>query len=84
MAMSEVLLIGEKIWVKKWERRLWLFDTLCLVNKCGGERKELEKVQERFIKWTIVLNRRFAEIYDNRGDGKRNVERKGKKENLEL
>ncbi|XP_032689845.1 uncharacterized protein LOC116853082 [Odontomachus brunneus] len=50
---------------RDWKRRLWLFDRLVwTVMKYGAEiwgwreREELERVQERFVKWTIGVKRR--------------------------
>lgn len=49
------------MWKKNWERRIWLFDTLIWTvmgyrTEVWRERKEIERVHERYLKWTFGLN----------------------------
>src|SRR5580765_890313 len=61
--MREVWGIGKRLWGKDWKRRMWLFDTLVWTVMGYGaevwgwkERREIEGVHERYMKWTLGLN----------------------------
>src|SRR5580765_4995962 len=61
--MREVWGIGKRLWGKDWKRRMRLFDTLVWTVMGYGaevwdwkERREIEGVHERYMKWTLGLN----------------------------
>lgn len=61
--MGRVWGIGERNFEDNWHLRMGLFDALVVsVKQYGAEiwgweaREELEKVQNRFIKWTLKIN----------------------------
>jgi len=63
IVMREAWGIGKRIWGKDWERRMWLYDTLIWTVMGYGaevwgwrERREVEEMHERFIRWTMGLD----------------------------
>ena len=55
--------IGKRKFGKKWSRRMWLFDTLVWTVLGYGaevwgwkEREEVERVQEKFVRWTLGVD----------------------------
>ena len=61
--MRQVWGIGKRKFERKWERRMWLFDTLVWTVMVYGaeiwgweERKEIEGIHERFIRWTLGVD----------------------------
>ena len=62
--MGKVWGIGKRLFEKDWERRMWLFDRLVwLVVGYGPEvwgweeRENVERLQERFLKWVLGVDR---------------------------
>lgn len=63
IVMREVWRIGKRMWGKDWERGLWLYDTLVWTVMGYGaevwgwkERKEIEEVHDRFLRWTMGID----------------------------
>lgn len=64
VVMREVWGIGKRRFGKDWARRLWLFDRLVWAVMGYGaeiwgwkEREELERIQDRFLKWVTGVER---------------------------
>ena len=62
--MGMVWGIGKRLFGKDWERRMWLFDKLVWPVVGYGaevwgwrEREKMERLQERFMKWVLGVNR---------------------------
>jgi len=62
LVMREVWGIGKRLWGKDWKRRIWLYDTLVWTVLGYGaeiwgwkERKEVEGMHERYLRWTLGL-----------------------------
>jgi hypothetical protein len=56
--------VGYRIWRKDWKRRMWFYDTLVWTVAGYGveiwgwkEREEMERIHERYMRWTMGLNR---------------------------
>ncbi|KMQ84116.1 myb-binding protein 1a [Lasius niger] len=87
--MREAWGIGKRIWGKNWEQSIWLYDTLAWtvmgygVEICGWkERKEVEEIHKRFLKWTMGVE--DTGVYGARGAGKMEDEGKSWKKGLGL
>ncbi|CAK9801077.1 Retrovirus-related Pol polyprotein from type-1 retrotransposable element R2 (Fragment) [Anthophora plagiata] len=64
VAMRQVWGIGKRKFSKDWGRRVWLFDKLVWAVMSYGveiwgwrEREEMEKVQERYLRWVLGVDR---------------------------
>lgn len=64
VVMREVWGIGKRRFGKDWARRMWLFDRLVWAVMGYGaeiwgwkEREEVERVQDRFLKWVAGVGR---------------------------
>ncbi|XP_071572354.1 uncharacterized protein [Temnothorax nylanderi] len=61
--MREVWGIGKRMWKKDCKRRIWLYDTLIWTVMGYGaeiwgwkERREVEGIQERYLRWVLGVN----------------------------
>ncbi|XP_071642133.1 uncharacterized protein [Temnothorax longispinosus] len=61
--MREVWGIGKRMWKKDCKRRIWLYDTLIWTVMGYGakiwgwkERREVEGIHERYLRWTLGVN----------------------------
>lgn len=57
--------MGKRRYERDWGRRLWFFDSLILSVLSYGvdiwerkERKEMEGLEERYLKWMLAVERR--------------------------
>jgi len=63
--LGQVWGIGKRRFGRDWKRRIWLFDTLIWTVLSYGveiwgwkEREEMERLQERYMKWVVGVERR--------------------------
>jgi len=63
--LGQVWGIGKRRFGKDWKRRVWMFDTLIWTVLSYGveiwgwkEREEMERLQERYVKWVLGVERR--------------------------
>ncbi|CAD6201948.1 GSCOCG00002867001-RA-CDS, partial [Cotesia congregata] len=65
--LGQVWSIGKRKFGDDWARRIWLFDKLVWSVMCYGveiwgwkRREEMEKMQERYLRWVLGVSRRVA------------------------
>lgn len=88
-SMREVWRIGKRRYGKDWSRRLWLFDRLIWtvlsyrIEIWGWKQREgVERLEERYLRWVLGLERRTPGFFDKGRNKERKVKGESRKESM--